>query len=129
MKKLVNGISKTFMEVGLILSATDIVLTTSALLNAPNSDAQMLLGIQLGFSVLGFGLQLFAIGAALIGATSLALALGAAVLVVAMIGVMVIFLLKYFRQETNELKLAVIFHKSQAELEAGLCIETGLLHS
>lgn len=118
MKKLVNGISKTFMGVGLILSATDIVLTTSALLNAPNSDAQMLLGIQLGFSVVGFSLQLFAIGAALIGATSLALALGASVLVVAVMGVMIIFLLEYFRQKTNTLKASPLFFTNLTQATA-----------
>lgn len=112
MKKLVNGISKTFMGLGLILSATDIVLTTSALLNAPNNDAQMILGIQLGFSVLGFGLQLFAIGAALLGATSLALALGAAVLAVAIIGVVIIFLLEHFQQKINTIKASAQFFKN-----------------
>ncbi|MEA9444405.1 TcdA/TcdB catalytic glycosyltransferase domain-containing protein [Candidatus Fukatsuia symbiotica] len=126
LKKFTTNISKTAMGLGLAFSAIDVALTTEAFLNAPDNDSQMILGTQLGFSVLGFGIQLGAIGLALTGATSMALALGVLALVVAVTGVLVVLLLESFQKEANEVKTCALFLKTLKESrETGYLLKNG----
>lgn len=112
LKKFTTGVSKGAMGIGLVLGAADIVLTTQAFLQAPDSDSKIILGTQLGFSVVGFGIQLITIGAALAGAASLVLVLGVLALVVAIIGVLVILMLEHLLQQLQMIKSNLLFFKN-----------------